>query len=75
MTLRERPFGCFGGPNWTVKLSPLRLEAAVDLMKIFGVVETAVALVGSAPVERRNWVIDWSCEGKEERRGKSRAMI
>ena len=57
-------------------LVQLRPEAGVDLME-FGrgcLVKLSLLVRGRASGEG-DWVIDWSCEGKEERRGKSLTMI
>jgi hypothetical protein len=53
MTSRDNSLGGLAVLIGLQLLLLLQLEAAVDLMKKFGVVWTAFALVGSASVERR----------------------
>jgi len=48
----------------------LRLDAAVDLMKFLGFMGRLLPSLCSAFGGERVWVLDWLCEGKEERRGK-----
>jgi hypothetical protein len=70
MTSRDTLLGVLAVLIGLQLLLLLQLEVAVDLMKILGVFGR-LSPSSAARRWRGDWVLDWLCEGKEERRGKA----